>query len=182
MTQGATTKVRFNYSIPAMRAYWKLPERVWSEVIYRRLYILPNHSRYHQEIAGDLFGQLWLFAKTTGIGKAYMQRTGVAFNNGDDVVEPDILFRKNDNDKCTLYNRGLYGPPDLIIEVLSSNEKHDRVLKLSLYEQTGVKEYWIVDPETKDAWGYLLDNNMYPEPLTMNSKLNIRVLDKEISF
>jgi len=183
MTQGlTTTKHKINYSIPAMRAYWKLPEHVWSEVIYGKLYILPPPKLYHQVIAGDLFGELWLFAKETGAGRAYMQRTGVILNDGNDAVEPDVVFRKNDNQNCEPYDHGFIGPPDLIIEVLSSNKKHDRVLKLGLYQQAGVKEYWIIDPGTKDSFGYLLNNSTYDEPLVLNSKIHVRVLDKIIAY
>lgn len=171
-----------NLSIPAMRAYWELPESVAAEVIYGKLYILPPPKRYHQEIAGEVFGQLWLFAKTTDVGYAWQQRTGLFLNDGSDAVEPDVFFRKQTNQNCDLDDKGIFGPPDLIIEVLSSNKKHDRVLKRTLYEQTGVKEYWIINPETKESFGYLLNNSVYDEPLTLSSKIHIRVLDLIINF
>ncbi len=43
-------------------------------------------------------------------------------------------------------------------------------------------EYWIVDPDTKDAWGYLLEDKKYSEPLLMKSEIHIRILDKLIKF
>ena len=66
----------------------------------------------------------------------------------------------------------------LLIEVADSSLDHDRETKAPLYASSGVPEYWIVDPETKDSFGYLLENGKYDEPLTLNSKINIRVLDK----
>jgi len=93
MTQATVTTKMINNSIHAMRAYWKLPEHVCAEVIYGKLYILPSPKRYHQEITGDLFGELWVFGKTTGVGMAYVQRTGIFLNDGSDAVEPDVLFR-----------------------------------------------------------------------------------------
>jgi Uma2 family endonuclease len=49
-----------------------------------------------------------------------------------------------------IVRRGIEGPPDLLIEVLSpSNRGHDLVTKRSLYARAGVREYWIVDPEAK---------------------------------
>jgi Uma2 family endonuclease len=183
MTQATITTNKINYSIPAMSTYWSLPHHVWSEVIYGKLYILPPPKRYHQEIVGELFFELMMFAKATGVGKPYVQRTGVFLNDGGNAVEPDVLFRKHDNQNCIPDDRGLFGPPDLIIEVLSSNKKHDLVLKLDLYQQSGIKEYWVIDPITKESRGYLLQNdNTYNEPLIMNSKIHVRVLDKEISF
>lgn len=46
--------------------------------------------------------------------------------------------------------RGVEGPPDLLIEVLSpSNRAHDQTRKRDLYARGGVREYWIVDPEQR---------------------------------
>ncbi|HEX8059663.1 MAG TPA: Uma2 family endonuclease [Cyclobacteriaceae bacterium] len=182
MTQAAATTHKINHSISAMRLWEKLPEGTLAEVIYGKLYILCMPERYHQKIAGDLFGELWLFAKTTGVGSAYIMNTGVFLNEGSDVVGPDVVFITNNNNLCAIDDKGLFGPPDLIIEVLSSNKKHDRVLKLELYEKAGVREYWIVDPETKDSFGFLLKNNRYDEPLLMNAMINIRILNKTINF
>lgn len=54
----------------------------------------------------------------------------------------------------------MHGVPDLVIEILSpGNKKHDQVTKKNLYEKFAVKEFWIVDPETKEATGYWLYGN-----------------------
>jgi len=50
----------------------------------------------------------------------------------------------------------------MLIEILSpGNKKHDLERKKDLYEHFGVQEYWIIDPETKLAIGYVLDNMKY---------------------
>lgn len=62
----------------------------------------------------------------------------------DQWVEPDLFILCGNQ---TLGDKGIYGAPELIAEVLSpSNPKNDKVYKLNKYEQAGVKEYWIVDP------------------------------------
>ena len=53
------------------------------------------------------------------------------------------------------------GVPDLVIEILSSDEKHDLVTKKNLYEKFGVTEYWIIDPFDKSALVYQLQNKIY---------------------
>ena len=63
------------------------------------------------------------------------------------VVQPDILVVC---DKSGLKGTGYYGVPDFIIEISSrSTAKIDRTKKLDRYEKSGVKEYWIVEPEGK---------------------------------
>ena len=57
---------------------------------------------------------------------------------------------------------GCKGAPDLIIEILSpSNLRHDRLTKYNLYQRAGVREYWIVDPESKTVQSFVLENGYY---------------------
>ncbi|GAB5465220.1 MAG: hypothetical protein Kapaf2KO_06560 [Candidatus Kapaibacteriales bacterium] len=52
--------------------------------------------------------------------------------------------------------------PDFIVEILSkSTEKIDRGIKFTDYQQHGVSEYWLVDPEKKTVEQYLLENGEY---------------------
>ena len=79
----------------------------------------------------------------------------------DTVVEPDISVIC-DPDKLDKY--GCRGAPDLVIEILSpSTRRHDRFVKLMLYQRAGVREYWIVDPEEKSVQVFLLkDGFLHP--------------------
>ena len=64
-----------------------------------------------------------------------------------DVVEPDLLFVAGDQTSI-LTKANVQGPPALVIEVLSpSTRKRDAQIKRRLFERTGVREYWLVDPE-----------------------------------
>jgi Uma2 family endonuclease len=63
------------------------------------------------------------------------------------VVQPDIFFVSRGSTQCHLgADDRWYGAPDLCIEILSADIRHDRVKKMALYAQFGVGEYWIVDP------------------------------------
>lgn len=70
-----------------------------------------------------------------------------AFGNPNiHVVEPDVLVFC-DPDKAT--ERGLDGAPDWVLEILSdSTSWKDQTIKLALYERFGVREYWVLNPET----------------------------------
>ena len=66
----------------------------------------------------------------------------------DTVVQPD-LFVVCDSSKLA-DKRFCKGAPDLVVEILSpSTARHDRLTKLNLYRRAGVREYWIIDPDTK---------------------------------
>lgn len=75
------------------------------------------------------------------------------------VVQPDICVICNPD---LIDKRGCNGPPDIIIEILSeSNRKHDLVTKFNLYEEAGVREYWIVYPADEMIEVYHLENEKY---------------------
>jgi Uma2 family endonuclease len=60
------------------------------------------------------------------------------------ILQPDVLFVSND--RLAMIRDQIWGPPDLVAEVLShSSEKYDRGQKLEWYRQYGVREYWLVD-------------------------------------
>ncbi len=65
------------------------------------------------------------------------------------VFQPDLLGITQER-KSFLSERGIEGPPDLILEIISpSNSYMDRYEKKVAYQQFGVTEYWIVDPANK---------------------------------
>jgi len=79
---------------------------------------------------------------------------------GDDtVVQPDIVVIC---DRSKLSGTGCKGAPDMVIEILSpSTARHDRIRKLNEYRRAGVREYWIVDPDTKTVSVHILENGRY---------------------
>jgi Uma2 family endonuclease len=68
---------------------------------------------------------------------------------GENVLQPDLFWISNANTNCLLGEDGYWhGAPDLAIEILSpSTAERDRGAKFDLYEQYGVREYWLIDAE-----------------------------------
>jgi Uma2 family endonuclease len=89
------------------------------------------------------------------------------------VVQPDIIVVC---DPSRLKGHGCVGAPDWAIEILSPyTSRKDMVLKLSLYERHGVREYWIIDPGNRCVHVYSLgENGRYPEPGLFVEKAVIR--------
>ena len=123
----------------------------------------PAPRRIHQDVAARLFTQLWnQFSDKTC--KAYFAPFDVRFPNNPGetsdeqvytVVQPDISVIC---DLTKLDDKGCIGAPDFIIEIISpGTAKHDVEDKYHLYENHGVKEYWIVYPESKTVSVFLLD-------------------------
>ncbi|MBI5493701.1 MAG: Uma2 family endonuclease [Deltaproteobacteria bacterium] len=64
------------------------------------------------------------------------------------VVQPDLVIMAAAHRRL-ISERGIEGPPDIVVEILSQNRAHDEVLKRGLYEKFGVPEYWIVDARAR---------------------------------
>lgn len=121
-------------------------------------------SRIHQEISGALFAQLYNFLEgkkcrvyAAPFAVRLFERDGETPENVDTMVEPDLSV-VCDNNK--LDNHGCKGAPDLVVEILSpSSLRHDRFVKLGLYQRAGVREYWVVDPEYKSVQVFTQDGD-----------------------
>lgn len=141
---------------------WGENERI--EIIDGEAVMMSPPSRTHQEISGALFAQLYNFldGKKCRVYAApfavrLFEKDGEASEDVDTMVEPDLSV-VCDSDK--LDDHGCKGAPDLVIEILSpSTRRHDRLVKLGLYQRAGVREYWIVDPEYKSVQVFTLDGS-----------------------
>ena len=95
--------------------------------------------------------------------------------NGDasieTVVQPDVCVIC---DPAKLDERGCLGAPDWIIEILSpGNVARDTKEKFDLYEEVGVREYWMVTPEQKNVVVYLLADDGTISFLEVNTRLQV---------
>jgi Uma2 family endonuclease len=136
------------------------------EIINGKIFKMsPAPSSNHQSISGNLFGQLYLFLK----GKkckvfsapfdVILPVKGKDFEQSNKVVQPDIVVICN---REIIQERGCFGVPDWVIEILSPHTtKKDLQLKFDLYEEAGVKEYWIIEPENQTVEVFVLEATKY---------------------
>jgi Uncharacterized protein conserved in cyanobacteria len=166
----------------AMEVFQMLPEGTLAEVIENQLFMSPSPTPYHQEVSGNLFIDLGLHIRTQKSGKIFCAPIDLYLEEGASVVQPDILFFSKKN-SVIINNKGLHGVPDLIIEVLSpGNKKYDLIKKKKLYEKSGVKEYWVVDPETRVSTGFTLKSKVYQTLGQFKSKVVIALFKKSFEF
>lgn len=91
------------------------------------------------------------------------------------VVQPDICVIC---DVSKLDKQGARDAPDLVVEILSpGNSDHEMHTKFELYEESGVSEYWIVDPEKKVVLVYCLQEGKYNglRPFVENDTIECRL-------
>ncbi len=142
--------------------YYNLPENVRAELIEGKLiYNQAAPSRIHQAILMELSGTIRDYLKSkNGPCRVYPAPFAVKLmENRKTIVEPDISVIC---DKSKLTDRGCTGAPDWIIEIVSpSNSSHDYILKLNLYANAGVREYWIVDPYKERIFVYRLEQEHF---------------------
>jgi Uma2 family endonuclease len=166
----------------AFDVFQMLPEGTLAEVIENQLFMAPSPSPDHQEASGNIFIEISLFVRKNKLGKVFIAPIDLYLDEYSNVVQPDLLFISKNN-SLVIDKRGLKGVPDLVIEVLSpGNKKYDSVKKKNLYEKFGVKEYWIVDPETKIATGFLLKGTVYVNQKESKGQLRSSVLGEAFAF
>ena len=140
---------------------WKIKERV--ELLKGKILEMSAPSPIHQEISGNLQGALFVFLKNSKC-KLYTAPFDVRFpQKGESqvytVVQPDLCvvcdFEKIDSKGCV-------GAPDLVVEILSpGNSKKEMKSKFALYQEEGVREYWVVDPDRELVFVYVAENKKF---------------------
>lgn len=110
-------------------------------------YVTPSPNLGHQELLGRLHLAIGNFlVGRRHLGRVFLSPLDVVLSYYD-VVEPDLLFVAGDQQDI-LTEANVQGPPALVIEILSrSTRKRDEGIKRRLFEEKGVREYWIVDPK-----------------------------------
>jgi Uma2 family endonuclease len=144
---------------------WQFEERL--ELFRGKIFKLSAPNTKHQVVSGNILAPLVIFLKKKPcqvFSAPFDVRLPVKNRKKDEevttVVQPDICVIC---DESKLDSRGCCGAPDLAVEILSpGNSKKEIRLKHELYEEAGVKEYWIVYPEEESIAVFLLNvNNKY---------------------
>lgn len=139
---------------------WRFEERL--ELLRGKVFQMSGPNTRHQVISGRLFVSLYTYLEkqTCQVFSAPFDvrlpiKGGRRDNEITTVVQPDICVVC---DGSKLDDRGVCGAPDLVIEILSpGNSKKEVRLKYELYEEAGVREYWIVNSAEENIVVYALN-------------------------
>ena len=121
------------------------------------------------------------FVKAQDLGEVLAAPMDV-YPDEENIFQPDILFIAKEN-LSLIEMDGIHGPPDIVIEILSpSNAYNDFSTKLRIYEKYRVKEYFIVDPSSKDVTRYSLVKGKYHEVFREAEVIISKILNHQFHF
>ena len=159
---------------------WQFDEMV--ELIKGFVYKMsPGPSTYHQRIIRRVLVDIANYLKK-GKCQVFMAPYDVRLKRSFDdkeitsVVQPDICIICNPE---IIDRRGCNGAPDFILEVLSPfTSKKDVKDKFEIYQESGVKEYWMIYPGEKVLDVYILQDGKYflDNKYVSDSKVQLKIL------
>jgi prevent-host-death family protein len=148
------TKVSYDEFLKISEASEKRYEYIDGEI-----FLLASPLYPHQKAVREIFVKfaLWFEGKKCEPLDAPFDVTLYKSLDNINVVQPDILVIC---DKENIDEKGKYnGIPTLVVEVLSeSTKRKDLIRKLNLYMATGIKEYWIVNTDSKEVYVYTFND------------------------
>lgn len=130
-------------------------ELIDGELINHEENMSPSSKRAHQRNQMKLGPRMSFFAEADDLGEVYSD-FDVALSDTD-TVRPDLLFVSKERLHIITADN-VQGAPDLVVEIRSpSTARQEWTVKRELYARHGVREYWLVDPETTTVATLLLE-------------------------
>jgi len=128
---------------------WRDPPR--EELIGGKIVAMAPAGTNHTTVAGNIFAIFRNYLK--GKPCKPFSDGSMVYLTEDDHFVPDMMVVC---DRSKIKGNGVYGAPDLVVEVLSpGTAKNDRQHKKDVYARCGVREYWIVDTANRSVEVYL---------------------------
>lgn len=146
--------------------FFRIPEDGYDyELIDGVVVVSPSPTPRHQFISGEIYRQLADYAEKTKVGLVLFEtdvQLGRKSDGKDLVYCPEVLFIRAE--RVAQIKDRIVGPPDLMVEVVSSASRSlDSETKKNDYEQFGVGEYWLIDPEREAMAFYRLEDGRFLE-------------------
>jgi len=143
-----------------------IPDKNYNHYELLRGFIVmePPAAWPHGEAEAAIVEPLRKTAREQAAGRVFGSSQGFELPSGDSV-QPDVAFVSHERwQRASPVQPGtmLRIVPDLIVEILSpSTRRRDHETKKAIYEQNGVREYWLVDTEAHTILRYLLDGGRF---------------------
>jgi len=120
-----------------------LPTELWDG----ELVMSPAPSFLHQKIVDRFHDLLKAWVRKHRLGETALAPIDMVLTTRR-ATQPDVVFISKE--RLGIIKERILGAADLVAEVISpGSRRRDRIDKRDLYEQHGVREYWLIDPEAK---------------------------------
>lgn len=130
-----------------LQEFENLPEGTLCQLIDGEIIMSPSPTFYHQFVVNKILHLLNQHASERDTGYVIPSPIDVYFSE-EEVFQPDIIFISRE--RKDIIKEKIKGVPDLVVEVLSpSTAYYDLVHKKNIYEESDVKEFWVVDTDEK---------------------------------
>ena len=173
--KGVEDELQGKYTV----ADWEnLPDDMRMELIDGVFYDMGQPTIRHQVIAQEVLLQFKAFIRNNhGHCLPILAPIGVQLNRDEkSMLEPDLIVVCDPERFGETEGKWFPGEPDFILEVLSKHtKKKDMTLKLRKYEEAGVKEYWIVDPERESVIAYEFSAEVTPTIYNFTDKVPVSI-------
>lgn len=132
------------------------------EIIEGELFVTLTPEIEHQRVSRKLARLIDEYVTSNNLGEVFYAPVDLVLSITD-VVQPDIVFISAERSH-TITKKNIIAAPDLVVEILSeSTSKVDRTKKKLLYEKSGVKEYWLADPDNQTIEQFILTGKGFSE-------------------
>ena len=160
--------------------YLALPEAETdrTELIYGEIVGMGAPTLSHQELSYGLHRTIDDHIRANHGNCKVHEAAGVRLH--DETLVIPVLMVVCDPDK--LKESYCIGAPDWIIEILSTNRSHDLRTKLGLYQDAGVREYWIVDPKNEKTLVYHFERSDFPAIYTFDTPIPVGIYGGALSI
>ena len=139
------------------------------ELIDGEHYVTPSPNTKHQQVVLKLGARILGWVERTSAGKVFIAPFDVVFTRFD-AVQPDVIYMSSECAAQVLTSANVQGVPELVVEVGSpSTRRRDDTLKRTLYEDAGVSEYWVADPELDVVRVYRREGHRFMKPLELSA-------------
>lgn len=163
--------------------YYALPDEHRVELIDGVFYDMAAPTTFHQRIALEMAFEITSYIRGKGGDcTPFISPVDVQIDPKDDktMVQPDVLIVC---DPSRIHSKNIIGAPDFILEVVSpSTSAKDYYRKSAKYEQSGVREYWIIDPIRKRLTIYYFESKEPVTVMPLQGKMGIGIYHNELEI
>ena len=165
----------------ALELFKILPEGTRCQLIDDHIIMSPSPIWKHQDIVKIILFRIESYLRKNPIGKVLSDVD--IYINEKNVYRPDIFFVADEQMDILGDDGYVHGAPHLVIEVLSpGTSKYDKTKKKEIYGEYGVKEYWLIDPQTLQCTGFVNEGTSFKSLPSSQGSFTIALLDIAVNL